>query len=139
MSQHGGGNYHCDECDFKTKHRNTLYIHINAVHKGIKYYRHKCAYTSTRHDNLKVHIVSVHQAKPYECDICHARFTQSNSLKAHRSIHTGEKPVYRVVELEDVKHFSYFYVWMVCLIVLIQQEVIPLIFLEVLKALTCQI
>merc|ERR1719154_470400 len=54
--------FKCDCCDQAFPRRNTLLVHLRAVH--------------------------MHE-KPYECDICGQRFPRSSSMPRHRRIHTG--------------------------------------------------
>jgi len=54
--------FKCDCCDQSFPRRNTLLVHLRAVHM---------------------------QEKPYECDICGQRFPRSSSMTRHRRIHTG--------------------------------------------------
>jgi len=54
--------FKCDCCDQAFPRKNTLMVHLRAVH--------------------------MHE-KPYECDICGQKFPRSSSMTRHRRIHTG--------------------------------------------------
>ena len=64
----------CDQCDYKTKWKDNLKKHIDAVHGAVWYSCDQCDYKSKWKDNLKKHIDSGHW---YICDQC------GNSLCLH--------------------------------------------------------
>ena len=44
----------CKNCDYKTKHKHNLKVHMESKHKGIKYKCNQCEYTGTKY-GLKDH------------------------------------------------------------------------------------
>ena len=89
--KHGGVNYACNQCDFKTSHENNMRNHITSIHVP-KYACNQCVYYADHKSNLSNHIKSKHEGVNYACDICSYEAVTKGNLKIHiKSIHKGGK------------------------------------------------
>ena len=62
-------------------------------------------YTDYQMMPLSVTLKMLQLQKPFECTVCHKRFTVSANLVVHGRIHSGEKPFYCTVLINDL-HFT---------------------------------
>ncbi|XP_065213305.1 zinc finger protein 84-like [Planococcus citri] len=114
--------YRCDKCDYTSKNRFGIKVHILA-HDGISIYNcdecgkgfsskaglrtHKnnhmgikpfqcdiCGNSFTRGPYLKQHRQMVHEnPHSFKCDICYRGFSLKSTLKNHLKLHTGENKI----------------------------------------------
>ena len=82
-SNHQGLQHFCNQCDFQTTLKASLYGHRNKKH-GAQYSCPNCDFQSTRKDHLKKHQESVHEEAKYFCDQCNYQAAQKYSLKIHK-------------------------------------------------------
>jgi len=75
--------YMCEECDYFTKERRSLWRHKKVNHEGVKYLCSSCNYKATRKSHLNLHITSVHLGMKLLCSQCDYQATQSSHLKRH--------------------------------------------------------
>ena len=55
QSQHEGVTYFCDQCNFKTLHKQTLKIHKGLKHGGINFDCDQCDYKTKVKASLRLH------------------------------------------------------------------------------------
>ena len=93
-STHGGIQYFCSECDFKTSQQGNLTFHKRAKHEGIRFKCDYCGHLSTQKGSLDRHINAKHSGEErqiYSCDQCDFKVFLKSTLEKHtRSIHGGE-------------------------------------------------
>ncbi|KAJ8957858.1 hypothetical protein NQ318_001854 [Aromia moschata] len=86
--------YHCDNCDYQTRHKHSLKHHV-ALHqdpsKVTMYHCEKCQFKTKRKDYLKKHML-IHQ-NPSECEKCHFESRYKDSLRKHMLIHCDPSKV----------------------------------------------
>ena len=85
----------CKECNYSSRQKCHLKLHVQSVHEGLKPYKcPTCDYSSSQNGALKQHIAAVHdRKKPFKCLTCDSSFTLNRSLKKHiESVHEGKKP-----------------------------------------------
>ena len=79
--------YSLHQCDHKTKRKDNLKRHIDAVHGDVWYSCDQCDYKSKWKGHLKKHIDSVHGEVRYSCDQCDYKATQKSNLKRQDAVH----------------------------------------------------
>ena len=62
-SEHADRKYYCDQCDFKSAHKSSLFNHVKSKHNGVKYPCDQCDYQATEKGRLNIHKKSIH-SKP---------------------------------------------------------------------------
>ena len=70
----------CNTCDYRTKYKANLNVHIEAKHEGVKYKCSQCDYTGTKY-GLKDHGRSKHGGKLYVCELCDYATSYVSALK----------------------------------------------------------
>ena len=72
--------YRCEECDYSTKQKNNLIIHIQAKHSLEKPFKcRECDYSACTPHNLKYHVQAKHTLeKPFKCKECDYSAIQEN-------------------------------------------------------------
>ena len=85
MTHHNITYIYCDQCDFKTKTKQSFNHHIKQNHDSSSK-KHKCKYCdyeSVRRDNVEEHQQSVHENVRYPCDQCGHQATRLQYLEKH--------------------------------------------------------
>ena len=85
---------YCNECNFQTKSKNTLYQHMKLVHseQRTKYNCQMCTFQTKYKNALRNHMKYVHGGKQYHCDTCELSFKSKGALVQHKkSKHLNEK------------------------------------------------
>ena len=82
----------CIYCNKSFPSKNSLDVHVLAMHDGKKIYDcsvcdKQFSHRSSRNIHLRVHTGQ----RPYECEICKKRFRVSSHLRDHVRTHTGKK------------------------------------------------
>ena len=89
--------WNCTICDFRTKSKNGLKIHINGKHLGLKPYAcSKCDYRCTKIECLKRHDETCHSSvgeRNYQCDFCGWKSFSEMELKKHGETHLKDREV----------------------------------------------
>ena len=68
---HGiGDDIKCELCDYSTKVKGDMNLHIKRMHSGIFYKCDKCDYKAREKSLLKKHIAFKHDNIVYHCDQC---------------------------------------------------------------------
>ncbi|TRY80858.1 hypothetical protein TCAL_02984 [Tigriopus californicus] len=77
--------YACTICDFGTKQKGLLKVHINSVHYKMKTFKCElCKFVSIQKGNLRAHMLTVHEkARNFPCDFCEYRAGTKGILKTH--------------------------------------------------------
>ena len=92
MTHHNITYIYCDQCDFKTKTKQSFNHHIKQNHDSSSK-KHKCKYCdyeSVRRDNVEEHQQSVHENVRYPCDQCGHQATRLQYLEKHmKTFHSG--------------------------------------------------
>ncbi|UYV80937.1 hypothetical protein LAZ67_19002220 [Cordylochernes scorpioides] len=84
--------FQCDYCQYKTKMKHSLIIHLS-THTGDKPFKcEQCDYRTAIKRSLKLHIYKHTGNEPFKCEFCDYRTTQMCSLKSHTYLHTGNAP-----------------------------------------------
>ena len=84
--------YKCQQCDYQTKQKSHVQLHINSKHKGILYPCQQCDLQVASQNSLQRHIKSKHEGFKYPCQQCDLQTTSLFHLKHHvQSKHEGIK------------------------------------------------
>ena len=59
--KHDQGWYNCDKCDLRWGWNGTIYNHIQDKHRNEKFYCEQCQYKTKRKANLEIHLVKTHK------------------------------------------------------------------------------
>ena len=73
----------CNTCDYRTKYKTNLNVHIEAKHEGVKYKCIQCDYTGTKY-GLKDHGRAKHGGKLYVCELCDYATSYVSALSSHK-------------------------------------------------------
>ena len=84
-SHHSSEIHNCDKCEYQSKSRAHLKVHIKTVHEGVQHSCDQCDYKTARLDNLKTHIKVKHKGIKHICDICGYQATRPDYLKIHKN------------------------------------------------------
>ena len=76
-------NFECNDCNYSSKKKQNLNIHINAVHKGIKHPCNQCGKLYAQKSSLNLHIRSIHESVHFPCDFCSYKATTKGNLDKH--------------------------------------------------------
>ena len=76
---------YCPHCNYSTKHKNNIGIHIKAVHLKIKHACKECGKNFAQKSSLNLHIRSIHEGVSYPCDFCEYKATTMGNLRLHTS------------------------------------------------------
>jgi len=88
--QNGRILYECEQCEYKTKWKQSLKRHIKTVHEGIVYKCEQCEYKANWKQNLVSHIKSVHEGIVYKCEQCDYKAKCKKNLQIHiKLVHEG--------------------------------------------------
>ena len=87
----------CSSCDYKTKDKKALEIHVLAVHEKKKPYKcETCNKYFTQKSARDWHVKRIHEKetleKKFKCTTCDKFFTFSSELNAHIKCHENKKP-----------------------------------------------
>ena len=80
----------CHMCNFATKHRGSLRVHIASIHDKIKFKCDQCEYMATKLGNLKRHQQVLHGDEELSCDYCEYKTKQEYLDKHKQSQHGGK-------------------------------------------------
>ena len=75
--------YKCQQCDYQTKQKSHVQLHINSKHKGILYPCQQCDLQVASPNSLLRHIKSKHEGFKYPCQQCDYQATTSSNLQLH--------------------------------------------------------
>ena len=75
--------YSCEQCDFRSKCKDELKMHIGTAHEIFTYPCDQCDYKSKQRDDLKTHYETTHESLPYTSDQCEYKSKQKDQLKMH--------------------------------------------------------
>ena len=101
--------YKCEQCDFRTRHKNALYTHMHTHSRDRPYKCHICDYSAIQKVHLDAHMYKHDGVLPFQCSLCKYKTATKASLKAHMCRHTGVKPFkcdfceYRSARKADLK------------------------------------
>ena len=80
--------YQCSECDFKTKHKSSIYRHKVIHEEGFRC--KQCNKMFDAQEELNDHVTKTHKPKQHTCFICNKVFNSRNGLKVHLMKHNNE-------------------------------------------------
>ena len=81
----------CNQCEYKTKSKESLKEHKNSVHEKGTYPCDKCELRFESKEHLQEHNNSSHEKGTYPCDKCDFRFENNVNLQTHiESVHKGD-------------------------------------------------
>ena len=80
---HEGLNYSCNECDWSSKRKKSLYTHIAIKHIGLRINCNECDWSTTTSSKMKTHIQSKHLGIRHCCDQCGYLTTTKYLLDKH--------------------------------------------------------
>lgn len=85
LNESGRKIYACTLCDFATKKKGLLKVHINTVHYNMKVYScDLCKFISIQKGNLQAHVRTVHtKERNFACEFCEYRAGTKGILKTH--------------------------------------------------------
>ena len=87
-----GIKHRCNQCEFATKHRKRLQLHIEKVHEGRKWICDICGSNLSCQGMLKRHMDEVHGNVEFKCDTCDYKAKSAQRLKVHiEAVHLGIK------------------------------------------------
>ena len=95
-------------CDFVTKIKGSLKVHITSIHDGIKYGCDQCEYKATKPGNLKRHIQAMHGEN------CEEVVNKDVQLRTRIVEHA--EALYSVVEFTQTRFSSRGFLSLFCLI-----------------------
>ena len=77
--------YGCALCDFSTKQKGLLKVHINGEHYKMKVFNCElCKFTTVQRGNLRAHMLTVHEkSRNFPCEFCEYRAGTKGVLKTH--------------------------------------------------------
>jgi len=83
---------HCPHCEFSTFQKGRMKSHVNSVHLGIPFQCDKCDYSDFSEVKVRFHKKAVHKGEVYQCEQCSYTTIYPNSLVAHqKAMHPTEE------------------------------------------------
>ena len=73
----------CKNCDYRTKFKANLNVHMEVKHKKVKYECSQCDYTGSKY-GLKDHGRAKHGGKLYICELCDYATSYESALSSHK-------------------------------------------------------
>ena len=74
----------CPQCDFRTKHQDSLRFHIRKDHQGVRHECSDCKQSFTTKTSLEIHRDSRHRGVKFSCEICLQIFSSKLALNCHQ-------------------------------------------------------
>ena len=81
--QHEGKTYDCKECDYKTKQKGNLNVHMMAAHESLEFTCSMCEYKTSDKRRLSYHKQSEHEGVKFSCNICEHKACIRSNLNTH--------------------------------------------------------
>ena len=81
--QHEGKTYDCKECDYKTKQKGNLNVHMMAAHESLEFTCSMCEYKTSDKWRLRYHKQSEHEGVKFSCNICEHKACIRSNLNTH--------------------------------------------------------
>jgi len=90
---HSGIFYKCDKCDYKAREKNLLKQHIAFKHDNIVYHCDQCTFTAALERTVLKHKLRVHEglAQKWPCNQCDIVLSSKVALKSHIASQHSEK------------------------------------------------
>ena len=82
VEKNSDGVFKCKTCDYVTKTRGRLYVHIQK-HEGQIHRCSQCPYTSITEAYLKIHIGRSHNEQKFQCNLCEFSTQDKYRLRRH--------------------------------------------------------
>ena len=86
------GKFKCSECDYKSKRKSHLRVHVLGVHEGARFHCDICTFSSGFQSALIEHKRTKHTRYQLKCQTCFRIFGSSGALKNHMKV------IHRVIE-----------------------------------------
>ncbi|KAF6202063.1 hypothetical protein GE061_004460 [Apolygus lucorum] len=83
---------YCSFCDYSTKLKGTLNIHMMKHEASKQFSCSECSYTTSRSSDLKKHFRIHTGEKPFKCEECDYRSTELGALRKHMLTHSCDNP-----------------------------------------------
>lgn len=83
QGQHKGKTYDCKECDYKTKQKGNLNVHMMAAHESLEFTCSMCEYKTSDKRRLSYHKQSEHEGVKFSCNICEHKACIRSNLNTH--------------------------------------------------------
>ena len=81
------GKFPCNQCDYEVMNRNSLIVHIKAVHERLKMSCDQCDFQTGYKLHLSDHIRTVHEGRLFECKECNFTAKNRSCLSMHTTKH----------------------------------------------------
>ena len=75
--------FDCGKCEYSTKRKASLKMHVESEHEGIRYPCSQCEYTTKQRSNLRIHVDSKHEGIRYPCSQCDFNSSTKSHLNTH--------------------------------------------------------
>ena len=73
----------CDQCEFTTKRKGSLWMHKHIIHKRSRYLCDKRPFEAKNSETIREHLESKHEGIAYNCDHCGFKTLRSRELRSH--------------------------------------------------------
>ena len=84
--------FSCKDCEYQTRKKAKLEMHINVYHLGNRHKCDQCAYEAKYIGSLKLHISAKHEGVIFKCQFCELHYSRKGHLKRHvQAVHEESK------------------------------------------------
>ena len=92
------GKFPCNQCDYEVMNRNSLIVHIKAVHERLKMSCDQCDFQTGYKLHLSDHIRTVHEGRLFECKECNFTARNRSCLSMHTTKHKLKESMWTTVK-----------------------------------------
>ena len=95
MHKNGEGKFQCNQCDYEQVQRNSLIIHIKAVHERLKVSCELCDFQTGYKRALNDHMRITHEGRLFQCKECNFTSRNRSSLSIHTNKHKFKESMWK--------------------------------------------